>query len=508
WRTRLEYIMIDEFQDIDRPQYELMKQLCCVHNNLFLVGDPDQTIYSWRGADVRFLLNFPQDFPDVRTILMNENYRSTPEILAAANSLIANNRTRVEKELSAVRPSGPRPVFVHAKTQEAEALRIADGIEALVRGGAAWSDVAVLYRSHFVSRQLEETFLRRGIPYTIYSGVQFFDRAEIKDALSYLRLIAFRDDLSFARVANRPRRNLGESRMGRLRAYAEANGCSLLTALERCCDEEDFRRTGAKKLLDLVARFSAAERGMPVSELLAAVLDESGYEAMLRTAGASDRLDNLAELKQSIYTYETTCGEETDLDRYLRRVALFTNADGLGESDSVRLMTVHAAKGLEFPHVFVCSLEEDVFPSKRTRTREAMEEERRLAFVALTRARDTLTLTDAEGRNFDGSFRTPSRFVLEIDRAALDFETELPAGLKKAAAARAAEELPAADGTSPAFAPGDRVAHPVFGPGTVTGFDPALRAYVIRFDGMPAERKISVRLKLDRLSSPAPGRAD
>lgn len=499
WRQRLEYIMIDEFQDIDEPQYRLMQTLCGTHKNLFIVGDPDQTVYSWRGADVRFLLDFEKNFPGAKTIFLNENYRSSPEIVAAANSLISLNKNRIEKALVSMQPSGPLPVYSHHKTQEAESLRIAEEILRLSGSGVALSDIAVLYRSHFVTRQLEETLLRREIPYTIYSGVQFFDRSEIKDALSYLRLVAFRDDLSFSRVVNRPKRNIGESRMNRLRAYAGEHGCSLYTALERCAGEDLFKGTKAGKFLSLVERFTAAAPGMPISELLAAILDESGYEAMLRTEGASDRLDNLAELKQSIYIYETTCGEETTLESYMRHVALFTNSDALPESDAVKLMTVHAAKGLEFPYVFVASLEEGIFPSKKTRTREAMEEERRLAFVAVTRAMRGLFLSDSEGKNFDGSFRFPSRFVLGIDKSLLNYETELSENLLKGAKTFVeADEKSAYAGSEPLFQKGDRVAHPVFGPGTVTGSDRDLRAYVILFDGMTSERKISWKMKLSR----------
>ena len=236
---------------------------------------------------------------------------------------------------------------------------------------------------------------------------------------------------------------------------------------------------------------------MPVSELLSAILDESGYEAMLRTEGASDRLDNLAELKQSIYTYETTCGEETDLESYMRHVALFTNTDAMPSGDAVKLMTVHAAKGLEFPHVFLVSMEEGVFPSKKTRDRQGMEEERRLAFVAVTRARDTLCISDSEGKNFDGSFRFPSRFVLDVDEDALDYENKLPEGLRTRAKNYISEnELSDKVAEAPPFKKGDRIVHPVFGAGLVTGMDMPLRAYTVLFDGMTAERKISFKMKL------------
>lgn len=497
WQERLEYIMVDEFQDIDELQYRLMRVLCGYHGNLFIVGDPDQTIYTWRGADVRYLLEFDREFPAVKTILMMENYRSTPEILAVANDLIGKNGHRMKKDLIPVLPSGEKPTYAHSKCAADEAAEIAERIRALTASGVKPADIAVLYRSHFVSRALEEVFLEKEIPYTLYSGVQFFDRAEIKDALSYLRLLAFRDDLSFARVVNRPKRNIGRRRMADLREFADKQGCSLYDALGQRAEEELFRGTGVRKFLDLVERFTPLCREMPISELLSAILDESGYETALRTEGSGDRLDNLAELKQSIYEYETTCGEETDLAGYLSHIALFTNADADAGRDAVKCMTVHAAKGLEFPYVFLCSMEEDVFPSKRTATPEAMEEERRLAFVAMTRAEKGLFLSDSEGRNLDGSFRFPSRFVLDVDRRLLDYRTEPDPGLVRQAREHIDWSARKLDAARPEFAVGERVKHAVMGMGTVTGIDEEKAAYVIQFDILPTPRVIRFQVKME-----------
>lgn len=496
WQERLEYIMVDEFQDIDELQYRLMKVLCGYHGNLFIVGDPDQTIYSWRGANVQYLLEFDREFPGTKTIKMMENYRSTPEILAVANDLIRKNGHRMKKELIPTLPSGEKPSYTHGKSAAEEALQIADGIQHLIEGGVKPADIAVLYRSHFVSRALEEVFLAKEIPYTLYSGVQFFDRAEIKDALSYLRLLAFRDDLSFARVVNRPKRNIGRRRMADLREIAERKHCSLYDALAGRAEDELFRGTKARQFLDLVERFTPLCREMPVSELLAAVLDESGYETALRTEGSGDRLDNLAELKQSVYEYETTCGEETDLAGYLSHVALFTNADADAGRDAVKCMTVHAAKGLEFPYVFLCSMEEDVFPSKRASTPEAMEEERRLAFVAITRAEKGLFLSDSEGRNPDCSFRFPSRFLLDVDRTLLNYHTEPDPGLVRQAREHITWSEKALSAARPKFAAGDRVCHPVMGMGTVTGIDEKKAAYVIQFDILPTPRVIRFQVNM------------
>ena len=498
WQKRLEYIMIDEFQDIDDLQYALMKELCGWHKNLFIVGDPDQTIYTWRGANVRFLLDFDRNFPGTKTVLMMDNYRSSPEILACANTLIAVNENRMRKDLIPHRERDKKPVWYHAKNAAEEASWIAGGIELLSKNGVPPTDIAVLYRSHFVTRALEEEFLRRELPYILYSGVQFYNRAEIKDVLSYLRLIAFRDDLSFARVVNRPKRNIGERRMRFLREYAENHGLSLWDALRQTAGDQVFCKTGAKEFLDLIENFQHRAEDMTISELLAEVMEKSGYEHALRTEGNQERLDNLAELRQSVYEYETGCGEEAALADYLNHVALFSNSDTAQSREAVKCMTVHTAKGLEFPYVFLCSMEEGVFPAKKTSTREAMEEERRLAFVAVTRAERRLYVSDSEGRNLDGSFRVPSRFILDIGREEMVWENEPePRLIERAKEEIGWSEKKLAANAGDHFDPGDRVRHKVFGPGTVTGIDDRRNAYIIRFDELSTERTLSFRVPLE-----------
>ena len=501
WQQRLEYIMIDEFQDIDQLQYELMEVLCGYHKNLFIVGDPDQTIYTWRGADVKYLLDFDKKFPGTQTILMVENYRSTPEILAVANSLIDKNRNRIKKELKPILPAGTPVVCHFAQTQEAEARWMAGEMRRLHEAGTPFRDMTVLYRAHYVTRAVEEVLLEEKIPYTIYSGVQFFDRMEIKDALSYLRMIAYKDDLSFRRIANVPKRNLGKRRMEFLQEYAEQRGCLLYQALLDNLEDPIIKGTGAGKFISLIESFAAGYEGRPVSEVLSAILNESGYEKMLRTEGSQERLDNLAELKQSVYEYETTCGEEVTLEHYLARAALFTNADTAEQGDRVKLMTVHAAKGLEFPCVFLCGMNEGVFPSRKVRTRQAMEEERRLAFVAVTRAEKELYLSEADGRNFDGSPRYPSRFLLDIDEKLLTFTCPPEEGLIRRARdyiGHSQAGLPEADGQT-VFPAGQRVRHALFGPGTVLDTDMDRGAHVVQFDEMETPRKISFRAKLERI---------
>ena len=501
WQQRLEYIMIDEFQDIDALQYELMEALCAWHRNLFVVGDPDQTIYTWRGADGRFLTDFDAKFPGTRTVMMMENYRSTPEILAAANSLIEKNKFRIQKELLP-RRSGGAPVICHfADTQEAEAMWICEEIRRLQAEGVDYGDITLLYRAHYVTRAIEQVFLQEKIPYTIYSGVQFFDRMEIKDALSYLRMIAYKDDLSFRRIVNAPKRNMGKRRIAFLEEYATQHGCTLYQALTETLDDSIFKGTQARQFVTLVERYAAGYEGRPVSEVLAFLLNESGYEKMLRTEGSQERLDNVAELKQSVYEYETTCGEEVSLPHYLAHVALFTNADSAESKGKVKLMTVHAAKGLEFHTVFLCGMNEGIFPSRKVRTLEAMEEERRLAFVAMTRAKDRLYLSRGAGRNFDGSPQYPSRFILDIDQKLLHYTAEPREELIKEAReyfGLSKKYLPEKE-SDISFPVGQRVRHAVFGAGTVIDVDRDKGAHVVQFDNMETPRTISFRARLKKI---------
>ena len=502
WQKRLEYIMIDEFQDIDSIQYELMEALCGYHKNLFVVGDPDQTIYTWRGADIRYLLEFDRRFPGTQTVMMTENYRSTPQILGAANALIDKNRTRIKKRLRPVLPEGESVLCHHGRTAEEEAEWMVLQMQALHDRGVPFRDMTVLYRAHHVSRTVEEVLLKRKIPYAIYSGVQFFGRAEIKDALSYLRMVVFRDDLSFRRVVNTPRRNMGKRRIKFLEETAARLGCTLYEALVRSLDDEIFKGTRAGEFVSLVETYSDTEwSGRPVSELLNALLDAAGYEEVLRTEGSQERLDNLAELKQAVYEYETTCGEEASAEHYLSHVALFTNADAGETGDKVKLMTVHAAKGLEFPYVFLCGMNEGVFPSRKTRTLPGMEEERRLAFVAMTRAEKRLFLSEAEGRNLDGSPRYPSRFLLDIEPELLEFTAppreELIADAREYI--RVSEKYLPESMEQILFQPGDRVRHEVLGPGTVLSVDEDRGAHLVKFDSVATPRAISFRAKLVRM---------
>lgn len=500
WQQRLEYIMIDEFQDIDELQYKLMSVLCGYHKNLFIVGDPDQTIYTWRGANVRYLLDFDKIFPSVKTIMMMQNYRSTPQIVSVVNDLIDKNKFRIKKNLMPTIADGRKVICHHADTSEREAMWIAEQIQALHGEGTSYREITVLYRAHYITRIVEEVFLREKIPYAIYSGVQFFNRMEIKDALAYLRLIAYKDDLAFLRVVNVPKRNFGERRIKFLQEYAVKHQCSLYIALETNLDNEIFKGTKAAQFVALIENFAANYAERQISELLAAILNESGYEKMLRTEGSQERLDNLAELKQSVYEYETSCGEESTLEHYLSHIALFTNSDAADNSDKVKLMTVHSAKGLEFPYVFLCAMNEGVFPSKKTDTIQKMEEERRLAFVAMTRAQKGLYLSEAEGRNFDGSPRYPSRFLLDIEPALLDYTQKPQEGLIRETKDYLVinERYLADEENQLSLAVGQRVKHNIFGSGTVVDVDLIKAAHLVKFDNIDTPRSISFRAKLEK----------
>jgi DNA helicase-2/ATP-dependent DNA helicase PcrA len=490
WQKRLEYVMVDEFQDIDKDQYELADILAGYHKNLFVVGDPDQTIYTWRGADVKFILEFASRHPGAKTLLLDENYRSTPQILVASNALITKNRERMEKTLKAVRPALKKPLYFHAKTSADEALWMAGKIRELQADGLSLSKIGILYRAHYVSRAIEETFIKEKIPYILYSGVEFYKRKEIKDVLCYLRMILSGDDMAFLRTVNEPRRGVGRTRIAYLKECAALRGQSLYQALLENVEAPIFQRSRAKEYVRLIEKYRAIYSQMELTDLLAEVLSQSGYEAMLRLSGEEDRLDNLAELKQAICDYVKKAGEEVTLGGYLAHAALFTNMDANEKPAAVKLMTIHSAKGLEFPAVFVCGLSEGIFPGKRANTREKLEEERRLAYVAFTRARDRLYLSDAAGTNRDGSFRCPSRFIFNAERENLDYVEELSPDLVESSRAimRRTESGEAAAPLG--LGRGARVRHPVFGDGEIIGLCPDSDCLIVQFDRFATPRTL------------------
>ncbi|MDF2942478.1 MAG: pcrA [Herbinix sp.] len=499
WQQKLEYIMVDEFQDVNVRQYKLAQILSDYHHNLFIVGDPDQTIYSWRGARVEYILNFDTDYPSAKTITMDKNYRSTPNIVNASNSLITKNKKRIEKNLVPMKQVDIPVIYSHSKTTLMEAEWIATQIKTLQESGRSLREIAILYRAHFISRSFEEIFIKENIPYTIYSGIEFYKRKEIKDVLCYLRMIVNADDISFTRIVNLPKRNIGERRMAFLKEYAEKNNCSLYMALQSNMEEEILKKTQAKAFIALVEKYKTIYEEMKLSELLSGVLNASGYEALLRTNGEQDRLDNLAELKQSIFEYERDAGEECSLPDYLNRISLYTNLDQKESTEAVQLMTIHNAKGLEFPYVFVCGLNEGIFPSKHVDTTDKMEEERRLAYVAYTRAGNALFLSDSEGVNYDGSYRYPSRFIFNVEKAYLNYTVELEERLVGDTYFYIDQNERKLDGSNQRLKVDDMIRHSVFGKGKIVGLNEEISSYVIQFDNMETTRSISFKIHLEYL---------
>ena len=496
WQKRLQYIMVDEFQDVSIDQYGLAMILSNYHKNLFVVGDPDQTIYSWREASVSFILNFVDVFPNVKTINMNVNYRSSAKIINVSNSLIQKNTNRFDKNLVSHRKEDGHAIYFHAKTQSEEAEWIAKQIEAFQGYGIVLSKIAILYRAHYVSRAIEEALRKHRLPYTLFGATAFYQRKEIKDVISYLRLIQNDENVSFLRIINKPYRGIGKTRIEILRDYTEAHNCSYLSALSDNINTAHFENTDGTAFLDLINEYKESYKQYTLTDLLNAILDKSGYEEYLRKSGDEERLNILAELKQSIYDYETTAGEKTSLDSYLHDIALYTSADIKDEAESVKLMTIHTAKGLEFPYVFVCGMNEGIFPSQKTQTPEKIEEERRLAYVAFTRAEDRLFLSDSEGTNIDGSFRYPSRFIFDAEQVNLNYIVPLPPHLIGQKTNSNDNNSSSLDGTI--FSVGSKIVHEVFGNGEIIAIDKNQSCYLIAFERIATPRMIRFNIPLKK----------
>ncbi|MDR1336889.1 MAG: UvrD-helicase domain-containing protein [Tannerella sp.] len=489
WSHRMQYVMVDEFQDVSKRQYTLAQMLSETHGNLFIAGDPDQTIYSWRGSHVRLFLDFDKTYPEAKTLLLTTNYRSTPEILAASNTLIEKNEIRFPKTLTAVKTGGQRTLYFHAKSEKEEAGWMLAEMDALRKSGVSPGNIAVLYRAHYLTRALEECFVEKGLPYTIFSGMEFYGRKEVKDVICYLRMVTTGDDIAFLRTVNLPPRKIGKKKLAALKETAGERNSSLYEALkEHLRNGNLFAGTQALSYVGAIEQVRKQRAGLTLGDLLQTLLDRSGYEAFLRLQGDQERLDNLAELKRAV----ETAGQDADasLEDFLARVALFTNLDSEERRETVKLMTVHTAKGMEFPYVFICGLNEGVFPSRRVHTPEEMDEERRLAYVAMTRAMERLYLSDSEGVGNDGIFKYPSRFLFDAGREHVEYVTPLNAQLEESARSYIRREEEALNRRRATFAAGDRVVHPVFGQGTVMAvyFDEA--CYGILFDSLKTERSI------------------
>jgi DNA helicase-2/ATP-dependent DNA helicase PcrA len=483
YQNKFHYILVDEYQDVNYAQYKLCAVLAEEHKNLTVVGDDDQSIYSWRGSDYKNILRFEEDFPGAKVFKLEENYRSTQTILTVANEIVSQNAARAEKTIFTSRAAGDNVTVYGAETERAEARYVIEKIKELVREGAAYRDFLVLYRTNAQSRVFEEGFLSEGIPYRVVGGVGFYARAEIKDMMAYLRYIVNPSDaVAFRRIVNVPRRSIGQQTLASLVDAANAAGVSVGQTV---FDKDLLRRAVPKKqkelerFADLIVSLRERAGDLSISDLLVAVMEESGYIRELQgedTADSKSRLENLQELIGVAKDFE---GQENagSLDDFLANVALVSDLDTLDPSSSfVTLMTLHAAKGLEFPVVFLTGLEEGVFPHNRALTdMTELEEERRLAYVGITRAMDRLYLSYAMRRTlFGNTFAHPkSRFLDEMPSVEV-IGNVVP--MPRPAGGRWREVAiheSAGAGIELKLQVGDRVRHPKWGEGLVSAAEGA-----------------------------------
>lgn len=486
WTDKLNYVMVDEVQDCSGDDWKLLYGITRRHGNLFVVGDPDQAIYEWRGGNPKIFVDFKAD----TDIVLNENYRSTPDVLDVANFIIANNKNRVKKELFTRRLNECRPVYHHFKTEKEEADDIAEAIRCKVdKDRMSYSDFAILYRSSFLSRNIEQALLKMKIPYTVWGGVRFFERKEIKDVICYLRLIASdSDDLAFRRIINLPVRKFGAASLKALLEIAERDGIPLMRALRENIDVKPFNRKPLVEFINLIDRARVLSESLPVSELADTVLTLSGLGDIYRTDEEEERLENITELIASMKEFESTRIDEDDmtLAAYLQEIALYTNVDRDNDTCKVRMMTIHQSKGLEFPIVYIIGMTEGIFPNHRSireRRRDGEEEERRLMYVAVTRACDELHLTESEGYLGDnGALKFPSRFLSEVPEHYLTVvgnpDPSLMEGTKSMVDNLNAELF---EDVSDILAPGTKVHHKIFGDGEIVGYEALSKSYRVRF---------------------------
>ena len=432
YQERLRYIMVDEYQDTNSVQFEMVRLLAEKYRNLCVVGDDDQSIYKFRGANIRNILDFEKYFPDAKVIKLEENYRSTKTILDAANAVIRNNKGRKDKTLRTENEEGVRITFYQYQNEYEEADGILSDIGRKIRGGQTkFSDIAILYRTNAQARALEEKFVYAGIPYRVVGGVNFYQRKEIKDMLAYLRTIdTGRDDVSVNRILNVPRRGIGAATARKALDFAEANDMSFFEALRGADQIPELKRSAAKirAFTDLIQVLRAKAEYMSLVDLYDAVLEDTGYMQELQeeeSDEAATRMENLDELRNKIVEYEEG-SENPTLGELLEQIALVADIDNVSEDDDrVLLMTLHSAKGLEFPHVYLSGMEDGLFPSYMSLTADdpdEIEEERRLCYVGITRAKKTLTLSCARTRMRQGQrqMNAVSRFVREIPKSLIN----------------------------------------------------------------------------------------
>jgi DNA helicase-2/ATP-dependent DNA helicase PcrA len=501
YRRAFRHVLVDEYQDTNRAQYRWLQLLCEEHRNLCVVGDDDQSVYRFRGADIRNVLEFEDDFPDARVVKLEQNYRSTQTILGAANAVIAHNRARKAKSLWSELGQGEPVHLRELEDEHAEARFVVSEIERLVDEGASRNEVAVFYRTNAQSRVLEDMLVRYGVGYQVIGGTRFYERAEIKDALAYLTLLVNPSDIvAFQRVVNSPRRGIGQTSQARLVGHANTLGEPVWTVAAAPEEVPGLARSAVKavgRFMSVMERLrERAEGGAGVGDLLEETLDETGYVEALRaerTIEAQGRLENLEELVGVGREYDATA-EEGSLEEFLQQIALFSEQDALRADEGiVTLMTLHNAKGLEFGVVFVIGCEDGVFPHSRSIEAGDVEEERRLCYVGITRAQRELYLTHARSRSLFGArdWNMRSRFLDEVPPELTDLDEEAPRGRDAAATwgggAAAGTATPVT--ARAAFALGDDVLHANFGEGVITAVEPE-GLVVVRFASDGSERKL------------------
>jgi len=492
WQKAFRYILVDEYQDTNHAQYRLLQLLAEKHRNVCAVGDPDQSIYAFRGADIRNIMEFERDFPDTRTIALEQNYRSTNAILRAANAVISNNRERKPKELFSELGEGEPVHALEVEDEHAEARFVAAQIAGLVEEGFSGSEIGVFYRTNAQSRVLEDVLVRQSVAYQVIGGPRFYERAEVKDVISYLQVIDNPyDAVSLQRIANKPRRGIGDSSLARLQTYANAHGISLWEALE-FAEEAGVGAAPLKAVRSfrtMVQSLMSGALELTVPELVERVLQRSGYLDALeaeRTIESQGRIENLQELVGVAQEYHASA-PEPNLSSFLQEISLYSDQDAIrGEQSLVTLMTLHNAKGLEFRAVFMIGMEEGIFPHSRALEEAGLEEERRLAYVGMTRARERLTMTHASARSLWGarSYNLPSRFLDELPEEGVERERLRPTSWTGYSAPGGITPR----GDHPDLATGDSVMHGTLGEGVVTQIEPG-GVVTVRFtDG--SERKL------------------
>jgi ATP-dependent DNA helicase UvrD/PcrA len=492
WQKAFRYILVDEYQDTNHAQYRLLQLLAQRHMNLFAVGDPDQSIYAFRGADIRNIMEFERDFPGTRVIALEQNYRSTNAILGTANALISHNTERKPKNLWSELGIGDPVRVVELEDEHAEARFVAVEIARLVEEGYNGDEIAVFYRTNAQSRVLEDVLVRQGIAYQVIGGPRFYERAEVKDLVAYLQVLdnPF-DTVSLLRIANKPRRGIGDTSLARLQTYATGRGISLWEAME--FPEEAGLATASSRAVSgfrTLIQSLMSDLDRPVADIVQDVLERSGYLDSLeaeRTVEAQGRTENLQELVGVAREYQETADEPT-LSSFLQEISLYSDQDAIrGESSLVTLMTLHNAKGLEFRAVFMIGVEEGIFPHARSIEEQSLEEERRLAYVGLTRAQERLTLLHASSRALYGgrNYNMPSRFLDELPSEHVERERLAPTRWTSRSPAPAI----APRNDVPSLSTGDNVRHGTLGEGVVTRIE-AGGVVTVRFAGDGSERRL------------------